>query len=128
MGSGKYTEIRGFPNGATRHAGGMPPCGGPTRGTETSKYPEEEKTTVIPQVAASERGGAQTAGVKAPAGLQDHETAETFVRRTLLESWAEEHESCVSDNECPPSGILSRAGPEKSCLNQAAPSAKAKYY
>ena len=31
-----------------------------TRGTETSKYPEEEKTNVIPQVAASERGGAQT--------------------------------------------------------------------
>ena len=32
-----------------------------TRGTETSKYPEEEKTNVIPLVAASERGGAQTA-------------------------------------------------------------------
>ena len=29
-----------------------------TRGTETSKYPEEEKTTVIPQVVASERGTA----------------------------------------------------------------------
>ena len=42
---------------------------GPTRGTETSKYPEEEKTTVIPQVAASERGGAQTVRVEARAGL-----------------------------------------------------------
>ena len=31
-----------------------------TRGTETSKYPEEEKTIVIPSVAASERGLAQT--------------------------------------------------------------------
>ena len=29
-----------------------------TRGTETSKYPEEEKTIVIPSVAASERGTA----------------------------------------------------------------------
>jgi hypothetical protein len=29
-----------------------------TRGTETSKYPEEKKTTVIPSVAASERGEA----------------------------------------------------------------------
>ena len=38
---------------------------GLTRGTETSKYPQEEKTTVIPQVVASERGGAQTGGVKA---------------------------------------------------------------
>ena len=42
---------------------------GPTRGTETSKYPEEEKTTVIPRVAASESGGAQTVRVKARAGL-----------------------------------------------------------
>ena len=31
-----------------------------TRGTETSKYPEEEKETSIPSVAASESGGAQT--------------------------------------------------------------------
>ena len=31
-----------------------------TQGTETSKYLQEEKTTVIPQVVASERGIAQT--------------------------------------------------------------------
>ena len=31
-----------------------------TRGTETSKYPEEKKETSIPQVAASEKGAAQT--------------------------------------------------------------------
>jgi len=29
-----------------------------TRETETSKYPEEEKATAIPSVAASERGTA----------------------------------------------------------------------
>ena len=34
-----------------------------TRGTETSQYPEEKKTTVIAQVVASERAIAQTAGV-----------------------------------------------------------------
>ena len=33
-----------------------------TRGTETSKYPEEKKTTVIPRVVASEIGTAQTMG------------------------------------------------------------------
>ena len=33
---------------------------GETRGTETSKYPEEEKSTEIPLVAASERGRGQT--------------------------------------------------------------------
>ena len=31
-----------------------------TRGTETSKYPEEKKTKVIPKVVASEIGGGQT--------------------------------------------------------------------
>ena len=30
-----------------------------TRGTETSKYPEEKKSTEIPLVAASERGAAE---------------------------------------------------------------------
>ncbi len=42
--------------------------GGPTRGTETSKYPEEKKTTVIAQVVASERAPAQT-GSPVTAGL-----------------------------------------------------------
>ena len=32
-----------------------------TRGTETSKYPEEKKEKSIPPVAASEAGRAQTA-------------------------------------------------------------------
>jgi hypothetical protein len=32
----------------------------PTRGTETSKYPQEKKETSIPSVAASESGTAQT--------------------------------------------------------------------
>ena len=31
-----------------------------TRGTETSKYPEEEKSNEIPSVVASERGRDQT--------------------------------------------------------------------
>ena len=31
-----------------------------TRGTETSKYPEEKKVRTIPKVVASEIGGAQT--------------------------------------------------------------------
>ena len=34
-----------------------------TWGSETSKYPEEKKTKVIPKVAASERGEAQTTQV-----------------------------------------------------------------
>ena len=40
-----------------------------TRGTETSQYPEEKKITMIPQVVASERGGAQTRAVEAAPGV-----------------------------------------------------------
>ena len=42
---------------------GTAPSAGRTRGTETSHYPEEEKTKVIAQVVASERAGAQTEDV-----------------------------------------------------------------
>ena len=42
---------------------------GRTGGTETSNYPQEEKTKVIPQVVASERGRAQTGLVSAKPGL-----------------------------------------------------------
>ena len=41
------------------------PQGRRTRGTETSKYPEEKKTKVIPLVVASEEGKAQTVFVSA---------------------------------------------------------------
>ena len=44
-----------------------------TRGTETSKYPEEKKTTVIPKVVASEIGEAQTS-CSNTAGVLDRDT------------------------------------------------------
>ena len=40
-----------------------------TEGSEPSQYLEEEKTNVIPSVAASERGRAQTVVASAIAGL-----------------------------------------------------------
>ena len=43
----------------------------PTQGTDTSKYLKEEKSNEIPQVAASERGLAQTGGKKFLPGLWD---------------------------------------------------------
>jgi hypothetical protein len=61
--------IRGCPNGATHHIEDMVSARRRTRGTETSKYQEEEKTKVIPIVAASEIGLAQTVPVSAVAGL-----------------------------------------------------------
>ena len=54
---------RGYPNGRnpSRLKSGKPRLvGGVSRGTETSKYPEEKKSTEIPLVVANERGIAQT--------------------------------------------------------------------
>ena len=52
---------RGFPNGVT--CSGVEPVhpnivGKVSGGTETSKYPEENKSTEIPSVVANERGRA----------------------------------------------------------------------
>ena len=68
-GIGTYKMIRRCPNGSTHHVEDVVfLLGKQTRRTETSKYPEEKKTTVIPLVAASERGTAQTIKVKAFVG------------------------------------------------------------
>ena len=56
----KQALTQGFPNGETHLLAGIfnwiHRLGKRTRGTETSKYPEEKKSTEIPLVAASERG------------------------------------------------------------------------
>ena len=52
--------ILGFPNGTTQYTEGVLLEREPTPRTETSKYREEKKTIVIPQVVASEKGKAQT--------------------------------------------------------------------
>ncbi len=61
--------IRRFPNETTRLVEDQSSVRRPTRGTETSKYPEEKKIIMIPQVVASERGLAQTIVVTAAVGL-----------------------------------------------------------
>ena len=73
------------PNGTTRHTEGMSSERKSTLGTETSKYQEEKKTIVIPQVVASEKGTAQTCiacstGVIGP-------RLEVDIKLNLLESW-----------------------------------------
>ena len=47
-GASKHASIRGFPNGKTHPFMDIPLVGRLTRGTETSKYPEEKKSTEIP--------------------------------------------------------------------------------
>ena len=59
-GGANIRYIRRYPNGATLPVEDRKSrfIGRRTRGTETSKYPEEEKTIVIPLVVAIERGRA----------------------------------------------------------------------
>ena len=65
--------IRRFLNGVTHHDEDVVSIAiwRQTRRTETSKYPEEKKTKVIPLVVAIERGKAQTDNVLALSGLKD---------------------------------------------------------
>ena len=69
-----------------------------TRGTETSQYPEEEKSTEMPQVAASERGQSLNrrpcdGGVVGPTdGLRE-------VSRSPLERGARDGESPVGEDD-----------------------------
>jgi hypothetical protein len=58
-----------FPNGATLIVEDYEVERRHTRGTETSKYPEEKKIIMIPLVVASETGRAQTKDVSASLGL-----------------------------------------------------------
>ena len=79
--------------------------------TETSKYPEEEKSTEIPKVAASEIGLALKLLMR---------------QMNTLESVAIKGDSPVIDIS-----LLvktSKAGHVISCLNMGGPSSKAKYY
>src|SRR5882762_5024547 len=65
-----------------------------TRGTETSQYPEEEKATAIPLVAASERGPAQTSRA-CTAGVVGPRHGSTMPNRSGLERPARDGDSPV---------------------------------
>ena len=95
---------------------------------------------MIPPVAASERGGAQTGGAQkaaavVPSGLKEgagdlcrDPVRREWSSRSALESVARGGESPVGeDHERWRAPILSKPGHEKSRLKRAGPSAKAKY-
>ena len=109
-------------------------CGAPssvfgrrrTRGTETSQYPEEEKSSEMPSVAASERGGAQTS-LPWGAGVVGPTDATANASGSPLERGARDGESPVGD-----SGgavvveFLSNARHEESGVKLGGPPSKAK--
>ena len=88
--------IRRFPNGTTYHAEGVILEREPTPRTETSKYREEKKTTVIPWVVASEKGRAQTVSACRYGVIGLH--LESVIKSNLLESWAIAGDSPVDTN------------------------------
>src|SRR5208282_5389673 len=112
-GSREQALIRGSPNGATHPATGIVTSihsvARQTRGTETSQYPEEQTSTEIPRVVASESG-----------------TGQWFskAKQNGLESPARAGDSPVCANV---RASLSRAGHVKSCLNMGGPPSKPKY-
>ena len=67
---------------------------GDTWGSETSQYPVEEKTIVIPLVAASERGTAQTGGA-CSTGVVGPQRGSTKPSRSGLERPAKDGDSPV---------------------------------
>ena len=68
-----------------------------TRGSETSKYPEEKKENSIPLVVASEEGRGQTRGLRTPGveGRRDTKIGDSNV----LESTTRDGDSPVEEAE-----------------------------
>ena len=107
-GSRKQALIRGFPNGETlygktvqRPDESIVGCER-TQGSEPSQYLEEEKTTVIPKVVASEIGIAQTGGtLGCYRGCRARMSRVTnpVVSRSPLERGAIECDSHLGENE-----------------------------
>ena len=113
-----------------------------TEGSEPSQYLEEEKTIVIPSVAASEHGRAQTGGsdsigvVGLPQGAA-REVSKPGRSRRLLERTTIEGDSPVGETGCKPRRrnergslvwFLSTTGHVEPCGNLGGPSSKAKDY
>ena len=68
-----------------------------TRGSETSKYPEEKKENSIPLVVASEKGRGQTRGLRTPGveGRRDTKIGDSNV----LESTTRDGDSPVGEGD-----------------------------
>ena len=72
-------------------------CEEGTRGSETSKYPEEKKENSIPLVVVSEKGRGQTRGLRTPGVAGRRHT--TIVDLNALESATRDGDSPVREGE-----------------------------
>jgi len=124
-GAVKHALILGFPNGETRRRQtSVIPQGKRTRGTDTSKYPQERKSKETPPVAASEKGSAQT-GASAP-GLR---VSAMSRKRQLkqLESCSIESERLVGESVTCSMTFQSSTGLVEPGVKPGGPPPKAKY-
>jgi len=112
-GSRERALIRGCPNGATHPVRGIVrrihSRSKRTRGTETSQYPEEQTSTEIPRVVASESGAGQWLIEGKPNGLGKPTGAGDSPVGVGLD------------------GSVSKAGHVKPCPNVGGPPSKPKY-
>ena len=126
LGGGAHNRyIPRFPNGTTWYFVEVSLEREPTRRTETSKYPEEKKIT-NDSLSSGERTG------KSPnqSCVQDWGCRTTFRITHQNEYFGKSNHSVWQSRSWKLSrtcSILSRAGPEESCLNLPVPSGKAKY-
>ena len=101
---------------------GCIPKGRRTRGSETSEYPEEKRTKVIPEVAASETGGSGSrprAGVVGPQKKNGSAANDMERLKRVITPVGEARKGS--------SGILSTAGHEEPEPEKPGPSGKPKY-
>ena len=111
-----------------------------TRGTEPSQYPEEEKSSEIPGVAASERGRAQTDTMEklvsvvvwglrgTSGGCHDSHGPALRGRGSVLERRTREGESPVGEGRSVGCEVFpSTTGHEEPCGKPGGPPSKAKY-
>ena len=97
-----------------------------TRGTETSKYPEEEKSNEILRVVASESGRGQTDGSNTVGVRTAHAINEVYLNGVGKPTGASE--SLLGETRISTAGILSISGHEESGENTGGPPSKPKYY
>ena len=103
-----------------------------TRGTETSKYPEEKKEKTFSErkldfLSSGERKGKSLNHGIYPVGLWTA-ISKPYVRRMVLGKPARESESLVFENRLVASRIRSTTRHEKPCRKSGGPPPKAKYY
>ena len=100
---------------------------GRTRGTETSKYPQEKKTKCDSASSGERTRNSPNRRRFGGAGVVGPRRGKTAGQRKAMENAAKDGESPVRAILPKPSGILSNAEHEEFCAKQRGPSRKAKY-